>query len=84
MAVNVRVILRDAKHSPGASPEERKREDKEAFDGMFRAFKTKVIDSKVEREFKRKQYFESKGEKRRRKFKESRIQKLKNSRGNNG
>ena len=49
----------------------RSREDKErSFKQMFSAFKRKVSEAGVISEFKKKQYFESKSEKKRRKKKD--------------
>lgn len=62
MVVNCRVILRD-----GGQKEE-------AFQGMLKAFRTKMADCGIMTEYKRKQTYESPGEKRRRKLKESKSQ----------
>lgn len=72
MAVHCKVVMRDVKCAPDASPEERKRLEKEAFDGMLSAFRTKMHDCRLMNEIKRRQYHESRGEKRRRKIKENR------------
>lgn len=71
MALNIRV---ESKHLPlNASKESEDR----AFRNMMSSFKRKVNDCKVLEEFKLKQYHETKGEKRRRKSKESFINKKK-------
>jgi ribosomal protein S21 len=64
--------MRDIKCAPDASPEEKKRLEREAFEGMLNAFHTKINESRVMNEVKRRQYHETKGEKRRRKIKENR------------
>ena len=71
MAVNCRVVLRDVNWRSGASNEEVKAAQKDAFEGMLRAFRTKMTDTKVLNEYRRRQSYESPGEKRRRKIKEN-------------
>lgn len=66
-----RVRLR--KIHPNASKEEQEK----AFKHMHAAFKRQVNESGILSEFKRKQYFESKGEKKRRLRKESELARLK-------
>jgi ribosomal protein S21 len=79
MTVNCKVVLREVKHHPGATEEEKKRDLKDAFEGMLGAFRTKLSDCKVLNEYRRRQFYESKGEKRRRKIKENRGKKFKDS-----
>ncbi len=67
MAVNCRAILR-TQH--GKSP-------KEEFDIMLSKFRKKRSDSGVDTLWKAKQYFESKGERRRRKEKEAQLKRIK-------
>ena len=67
MANVTRVRVELKRYNPNASREERDR----AFKGMFSAFKKQVNEAGVLAEWKQKQYFESKGEKKRRKRKES-------------
>ena len=76
MAVNCRVILRDPKHSSGATEQEKKRDRFDAFKRMLGAFrKLSEQDCKIPNEVKRRQYFESKSEKKRRKIKENKVKK---------
>lgn len=56
----------------------RSKEDEErAFRSMFSVFKRKVNESGILSDFKKKQFYESKSEKRRRKEKESLLQRRK-------
>jgi len=66
MVVNCRVYLRNN----GQSKEE-------AFQGMLKAFRTKLADCGCITEYKRKQSYESPGQKRRRKLKENKEQRNK-------
>lgn len=70
-AVRARAKLRDL---PGnLSPQEREHE----FKRMFTAFKKAVTEAGVLHSYKQHEHFESRGEKRRRKRRESEIQRLK-------
>lgn len=71
-ATRVRVELK--RYNPHASPIEK---DK-AFKGMFSAFKRQCNELGILSQWKQKQFFESKGEKRRRKAKESAANRRKN------
>jgi ribosomal protein S21 len=64
-AVRVRVALK--RQHPNASESEKEK----AFKGMFSAFKRQCNELGIVSEWKRRQFFESKGDKRRRKAKES-------------
>jgi ribosomal protein S21 len=65
MAVNVRVVARELGARAGQSDRDRE------FKKMLSIFRKAVTDSDVITLYKQKQFFESQGEKRRRKMKES-------------
>lgn len=67
----VRVELRDV--HPGASKEEKDA----AFRRMHAIFKKNVADAGILHTLKKYEYYESKGEKKRRKFKEAKLERLK-------
>ena len=77
MGVNCRVTARELKLQ-GQTVQEREREKFLAFQGMLLAFKSKVHDCKIMNEVRRRQSYESPGEKKRRKRAESIRQKNKN------
>lgn len=68
----VKVYQKDL--SPNASHQDREY----AFKRMFSIFKKAVVDAGILQEYKRREFYESPGEKRRRKKKEQRNQILKN------
>lgn len=70
-ATRVRVELRDC--SPNASKEEKER----AFRSMFSVFKRRCNEAGIVSEWKRRQFYESPGEKRRRKRKENAAERQK-------
>ncbi len=70
-AVRVRVELKN--YNPNATPDERDY----AFKKLFTAFNRACMDAGIKQEYKRHETFESKSRKRRRKKRESEIQRLK-------
>jgi|GEM_PF-3535816 ribosomal protein S21 len=67
MANVTRVRVELKRYNPNASREEKER----AFKGMFSAFKKQCNEAGILAQWKQKQFYESKGEKRRRKAKET-------------